>query len=87
MKKIFLSIVFFGSINFGLCQSLSVDNVASATKSSFQPILEQGVVKGYFLLYFLDKYTETGNLLDLRIYDANLKQTHSIELVILISVL
>lgn len=81
MKKLILYIAFLSSINHGLCQSLSIDNVANANKSSFQPILEQGVVKGYFLLYFLDKYTETGNLLDLRIYDASLKQTHSVELI------
>ena len=81
MKKILLLISLLSILKFGICQSLNIDNVGGATKNSFQPIIEQGIVKGYFLIFFLDQYTETGNLLDLKIYDLNLKQTHSIELI------
>ncbi|MBA2613758.1 MAG: hypothetical protein H0U95_17475 [Bacteroidetes bacterium] len=81
MKKLFLLFVLVIFVFNCSSQSFSINHVESANKSSFQAITEQGVIKGYFLIFYLDRYTETSNLLSLELYDQNLKQTHSIELV------
>jgi hypothetical protein len=57
-------------------QSASIDKVISFNFKNLKAIQEDGIVKGYYFFYTIDKISKDESLYGLCIYDNNLKQTH-----------
>jgi hypothetical protein len=81
MKKLLIALLAFTlTAPVIQAQNKSYSDIKDVYLQNVRPIIDNGVVTGYSLFYFLDKVNKKENAYSLHILDNNLKETHAVEI-------
>lgn len=83
MKSLYSTLLLFAFLitNKNYSQSSTLDKVVSFDFKNIRAIEENGIVKGYFFFFKIDKVDRDDNKYGLYVYDNNFNQTHYKELI------
>ena len=79
MKKV-LSVLFLLATVFCFAQQKNFGNIKNVSPSSLRPISIKNELKGYYLVYRLDKVDKKNDLYQIEILDLNMQTTHKINM-------